>query len=195
MVWWILYHQPKKWKEQMQIIARFPRLKPIVPRSFKETDAFFQAVEKGRNDHTVWSEKNAKRAVYLPPFRMRYFRRPLLFQNPFKELFHFIKRNNIRFIIQIRMVRIRNNHQLFVFSSQLFECVFAEIPAMSLSSVNHHNGGSDRIAVGQNRLRNQRQSGRFVPMAVGIDRTFMEAQRRFVIMKVILIRNQILWLL
>ena len=48
MVWWILYHQPKKWKEQMQIIARFPRLKPIVLRSFKETDAFIETVKAGK---------------------------------------------------------------------------------------------------------------------------------------------------
>ena len=39
-VWFILYRQPKRWKEQMEIISRYPHLKPIVLRSFKEIDAF-----------------------------------------------------------------------------------------------------------------------------------------------------------
>lgn len=57
MVWWILYHQPKKWKEQTQIIARFNHLKPLVFHSFKEIDTFI---------NTLKERKNSIRTEYFP---------------------------------------------------------------------------------------------------------------------------------
>ena len=48
MLRYILFRQPKRWKEQMEIIARYPHLETLVLRSFEEIDAFTDSlVRKG----------------------------------------------------------------------------------------------------------------------------------------------------
>ena len=44
MIPWILYHQPRYCKEQMQIIAEYPHLKIVVLRSFKDMDNFLENI-------------------------------------------------------------------------------------------------------------------------------------------------------
>ena len=46
MIKFILYRQPKRWNEQMEIIACYQHLKPVVLRSFKEIDGFIKAIER-----------------------------------------------------------------------------------------------------------------------------------------------------
>ncbi len=44
MIRFILYHQPRRWKEQMQIISAYPHIKIIPLKTFKEADDFLEAL-------------------------------------------------------------------------------------------------------------------------------------------------------
>jgi len=44
MVKWILYNQPRRWKEQMQIISAYPHVKVVLLKTFKEIDEFVRGL-------------------------------------------------------------------------------------------------------------------------------------------------------
>ena len=41
MAWWIFYHQPRRWKEQIQIISNYPHVKKIPLKGFRAINKFF----------------------------------------------------------------------------------------------------------------------------------------------------------
>ena len=42
ILWWIFYHQPRRWKEQMQIISAYPHVRIISLKTFAEIDTFLE---------------------------------------------------------------------------------------------------------------------------------------------------------
>ncbi len=55
------------------------------------------------------------------------------FEVSHKEFFHLVKRNLP--VVQVGVVRSRNNHQFFVAAAQTSVCVFTEIAGMSILSM------------------------------------------------------------
>ena len=53
----------------------------------------------------------------------------------FKEYLYLIKRYHSQIIVQVSMIRIRNNQQFFVVAFQFLKDIFAEITGMCLFSV------------------------------------------------------------
>ena len=89
-------------------------------------------------------------------------------------------------MVEIGVVRARDNEKLLVVALQLIKGIFAEIPRMGLLAVNKENGASDFARVREERHRHEGERRGHVPGAVGVDGASMEASRRLVVLPIVL---------
>ena len=66
-------------------------------------------------------------------------------------MLQFVKRDDVRPVIQIRMYGSGNNQQFLIIALQFLECIFTEITGMGFFSMNEQHGAADFIGIRKNR--------------------------------------------
>ena len=115
----------------------------------------FDPVERITHDHSIIGTANDKSYAALSQILP-------------KECVELFKRNDVHLIVKVSVVCTGDNEQFLVIAGQLAVRCFAEIAGVRLFPVYQQHGRADFAAVLQDRHLQERQRGRHVPAAVGV---------------------------
>ena len=85
-----------------------------------------------------------------------------------EECCHFVEGDHIHAVIEVGVIGAGNDEQLLVLAGELFVDTLAEIAGVRFLSVYQQHGRANLAAVLQDRHLQERQRGRHVPAAVGV---------------------------
>ena len=109
-----------------------------------------------------------------------------LFQILMIECFDAVERDDVHSVVEIGVYGAGDEQQLLVVALQPGEGVAAEVARVRLVAMDHEHGAADLTGIGEQLCVEQRQRGRDVPAAGGVERARVVAARRLVVVVVVL---------